>query len=243
MILKCIASGSKGNSYVLSAANEILLLEAGMPLKEVKKAIDYQILKIKGCLVTHEHQDHLKYVREYLNAGIPVYTNDETKESIEIVVNELLHGIPEKQWFEVGEFRVIPFYVPHNETPCFAYIIEHREIGKLMFATDFEYLPWTFHTWRINHFLIEANYDMKFVNSNIPNYEHKLKGHCSLETCMDIIRSNKAPSLRNIIMCHLSGISGLNEYFTEAMEKTAGFGVKVDCAVPGLQVELKKDPF
>lgn len=55
MLLKCINSSSKGNAYALIAENEILLLECGMPLKEVKKAIDYNILKIKGCLLSHEH--------------------------------------------------------------------------------------------------------------------------------------------------------------------------------------------
>lgn len=55
MLLKCIATGSKGNSYALISDEEILLIEAGVPLMEVKKAIDFQISKIVGCLVSHEH--------------------------------------------------------------------------------------------------------------------------------------------------------------------------------------------
>lgn len=55
MLLKCINSGSNGNAYALIAKKEIMLLECGMPLKEVKKAIDYNILKIKGCLLSHKH--------------------------------------------------------------------------------------------------------------------------------------------------------------------------------------------
>lgn len=70
MILKCISSGSSGNAYALIGEEEILLLECGMPLKEVKKAIDWQILKIKGCVLSHIHADHSKYIKDYLNAGI-----------------------------------------------------------------------------------------------------------------------------------------------------------------------------
>lgn len=55
MLLKCIASGSSGNSYVLISDEEILLMEAGVRLLEVKKFIDFQISKVVGCVITHEH--------------------------------------------------------------------------------------------------------------------------------------------------------------------------------------------
>ncbi len=55
MLLKCIASGSKGNSYALISDKEILLIEAGVRFREVKKHIDFQVSKIVGCLISHEH--------------------------------------------------------------------------------------------------------------------------------------------------------------------------------------------
>jgi len=55
MFLRCVGSGSTGNSYVLDNGNEILLLDAGVRLLEVKKAIDFQISKVVGCVITHEH--------------------------------------------------------------------------------------------------------------------------------------------------------------------------------------------
>lgn len=55
MLLKCVSSSSKGNSYVLESDNEILLLEAGIKLLEVKKAIGFQVSKVVGCIVSHEH--------------------------------------------------------------------------------------------------------------------------------------------------------------------------------------------
>lgn len=55
MLLRVIASGSKGNSYALIGDSEILLIEAGVRLMEVKKNIDFQISKVVGCLVSHEH--------------------------------------------------------------------------------------------------------------------------------------------------------------------------------------------
>lgn len=55
MLLKCIASGSSGNSYALISGKEILLIEAGVRLLEVKRNIDFQISNVVGCVITHEH--------------------------------------------------------------------------------------------------------------------------------------------------------------------------------------------
>ena len=55
MFIKCLGSSSAGNCYLLEDDNEILILEAGISFKEVKKAIDFRVEKIKGVLVSHEH--------------------------------------------------------------------------------------------------------------------------------------------------------------------------------------------
>jgi metal-dependent hydrolase (beta-lactamase superfamily II) len=56
MKLHVIGSGSKGNSYLLEARNgDVLVLEAGHSLMDVKKKLSFNILKIKGMLVTHGH--------------------------------------------------------------------------------------------------------------------------------------------------------------------------------------------
>lgn len=54
-MLKTIATGSKGNSYALMNDSEILLLDLGVSAREIKKAIDYRVSDIVGCVVTHKH--------------------------------------------------------------------------------------------------------------------------------------------------------------------------------------------
>lgn len=243
MFLKCISSGSKGNAYALQGKDEILLIECGKPFIEVKKAIDWQILKIKGCLLSHGHQDHLKYVRDYLKAGIPVYTNENITLAVEFVQGAQFYGVPEFKVIFIGGFKVVPFQVPHNGTPNFGYLIEHVEMGRLLFVTDYEYIPYNFQKQNIQHFLIEANYQEQFIDKDLPNYEHKLLGHASLETCIGAIKANDTPNLRNVIMCHLGGGSSLEEYFINEMQKVTGKNVNVACAVPGLVLELDSEPF
>lgn len=77
MTLDVIKTGSKGNSYILKDET-FLLLEAGVSLSTVKKHIDFQLEKVEGMLVTHEHLDHFKYVKQYADAGITVCSAKET---------------------------------------------------------------------------------------------------------------------------------------------------------------------
>ena len=50
-----VGSGSSGNTYLLQCGDEILVLDAGKPFKEVKKALSFYIRPIVGVVVTHEH--------------------------------------------------------------------------------------------------------------------------------------------------------------------------------------------
>lgn len=55
MLLRVISSGSKGNGYVLENDNEALIIECGCSFKDVKIALSFNIRKIVGCIVSHEH--------------------------------------------------------------------------------------------------------------------------------------------------------------------------------------------
>lgn len=57
MKLSVLASGSKGNCYCLENESECLIIEAGMPFKAVKEHLTFDVLKIVGVLVSHEHFD------------------------------------------------------------------------------------------------------------------------------------------------------------------------------------------
>lgn len=61
MIVKTIGSGSSGNGYALISGEDILLLECGVPAKEMLKAIDYQTSMVNGCILSHIHGDHAGY--------------------------------------------------------------------------------------------------------------------------------------------------------------------------------------
>lgn len=49
MMLKVLGSSSKGNCYILENESEALILEAGIKFQDVKKALNWNIAKVKDA--------------------------------------------------------------------------------------------------------------------------------------------------------------------------------------------------
>lgn len=221
MKLKVLGSGSSGNSYALIADNgEILAIEAGCKFLDFKKMIDWKIANVSGCIVSHEHGDHARYIKDFMKSGIPVYTAFETQTALEIITGGRTIAIPPRRTRQIGSFTVTPFNVPHDtEIECYGYLIEHEEMGKLLFLTDLEYCRYDFSNMKVEHIMVEANYSMDLVDRNEPNYEHRLRGHMSLYTALKFIQKNDNPALRNVVLIHLSDTSGDPALFLQRTKK------------------------
>ena len=245
MLLKCAGTGSSGNAYsLISDSGEILLIECGVQWNKILKMIDYQTSSVVGCIATHFHGDHLCSYKDCLHYGIPIYTNDETAEHFEIISGEKMIGKPERIPFEVGSYRVTPFYLPHDNTPNFGFLIDlPDDTGRLLYATDFEYLPYTFKSLKINYFLLECNHQADLVDRSEAKYEHSIRGHSELETVKEITRVNKTPNMRNVILCHLSDGWSDPDRMKREVQEVVGKWVRVEVAEKGFQCELSKYPF
>lgn len=161
-------------------------------------------------------------------------------------------GFPERIPKRIGSWTIVPFYLPHTtrykETgaliPCpnFGYLIKCGD-ETLLYATDFEYIPYTFKNQRINYMLLECNHMDDSLERDSAKYEHVLKGHSSVSTVRDIILANKTPDLRNVILCHLSSENAEPERMKSEIQQVAGKWVNVEIAEKGFQRELSKYPF
>ena len=179
-----------------------------------------------------------------MKAGVQCYGCDELQEKLETVYGEKITGLPEKRSVRISEWIVTPFYLPHDNTPNFGFLIDFPDdAGRLLYATDFEYLPYTFKSLKINYFLLECNHQADLVDRSEAKYEHSLRGHSELEIVKEIIRVNKTTDMRNIILCHLSGEWSDPETMQKEVQSVAGKWVRVDVACAGMTVELSKYPF
>ena len=78
MHLHTLGSSSKGNCYLLTDKNNhTLILDLGIGLQDIKRAIDYDLSRVVGAVVTHRHGDHAKYLAEAARAGITIHTHQD----------------------------------------------------------------------------------------------------------------------------------------------------------------------
>lgn len=230
MILKCLGSSSSGNCYLLCHNDEVLILDAGIPIKYIKRALNWKLGGIQGVLCTHGHLDHSKAVKDFENMGIPVFKPfDETIDC------------PLKIRF--GSFVVQAFKVPHDGVPCYGFYIT-VDGHRILYATDFEYLPCSFKNVRLTDMIVECNHQKELIDKGQAKYTHQIKGHCSLDTLIEkVIKENMTNALRTVILCHLSGDSCNAEECLTEVQNVVGEGVSVFVARKGLEVELSKYPF
>lgn len=230
MVLKCLGSGSSGNCYLLSTETETLVLDCGLPIREIKKGLDWDISKVVGVLCSHVHTDHSKAIKDFENMGVPVFKPfDETK------------ACPLK--IRYGSFGVQAFKVPHDEVPCYGFYIT-VDGHRILYATDFEYLPCSFKNVRLTDMIVECNHQTELIDKGQAKYQHQIKGHCSLDTLIEkVIKENMTSNLRTVILCHLSGDSANPEECLSEVQKVVGEGVKCVCAAAGETVELSLYPF
>ena len=76
MKLTVLGSSSKGNGYIIHDNEEALIIEAGISIAKLKLAVSYNLSKIDGCIITHEHGDHAKFANTYIKNGVDVILTD-----------------------------------------------------------------------------------------------------------------------------------------------------------------------
>lgn len=235
MKLKCIATGSTGNCYTLTSdSGETLILDCGIPIKEIKKGLDWNIKDVVGTICTHHHQDHSLSVYPLRRMGIPVFAPYISKKPMKI---------------GNGDFRVQAFDLTtidgswtHTDAngelcPIYGFLITHKEMGRMLYITDCELIKWKFRD--INHILLGVNYDKDLIDrDNTGKANHVFRGHLSIDTACDFVKANYSDSLQNVIMCHLSAENSDGDSFIEKMKKVA-CGANVDVAVAGKSWDLK----
>lgn len=245
MRLTILGSGSSGNGYVLQNDQEALVLEAGMPIQDCLKAVQYNVRKVQACLITHEHGDHAKHASKYAQY-MPVFASRGTANEIKYEPGERPYILEPFTTYEMGGFIVYPIPAQHDAAEPLAYIIEHEEIGKLLFATDTYYIEYLIP--ELNTIMLECNYDISLLNANVEKglvhealKKRTLTSHMSISNAIEMLKANDLSKLTKVILIHLSGQNSDPEAFCRAIEAETGKPTMV--AKRGLTFEINKYPF
>jgi phosphoribosyl 1,2-cyclic phosphodiesterase len=224
------------------------MIEAGIPFKEVKKALDFNVGKIVGVVASHSHKDHMGYAEDYLKCGIPVYASEETHKSLSKQYDNQI-ALRVGYFYSIGKFKIYPFHCNHD-VECFGYLIEHDEIGTLLFATDTSFIKTNFKKLAVNHILIEANYSIDIVNQYYAEgslersrLDRVLKTHMEIGTTAEFIKANMTPNLDSVLLLHLSDGHSNEKKFIEDIQSVVGNKVAVRAAQKSLSYSLNICPW
>ena len=241
MELKVLGSSSSGNCYILDNGKEALILEAGVRFQEVKKALGYNLRKVVGCLITHRHQDHAKYIKAMVDNGFYTLALPDVWETRGVCGSRSVPFVP-KHGYKLGRFKVLPFNACHD-VPCVGYLIEHPECGRVMFLTDSCECLSLFSN--LNHVLIECNYSMpkliEAVNAGITprtQIDRLPNSHMELQTCKSVLSDIDLSNVYNIVLLHLSDHNSDRLQFVSEIERHTG--KVVYAAAPNLSIDITK---
>lgn len=240
MQLKVLGSSSKGNCYILENESEALLIECGVNFKVIKSGLDFNLSKVRACIISHEHKDHCFAVKDILAAGIATYGTAGTGKAIGVVDHHRYNSIVPGKSFEAGGFKILPFETQHDcAEPC-CFLINHEECGNVLFLTDTYYSAYTFRG--LNQVIVEANYCQKIIDAKVaagvsPQFLRNriLSSHMSLATCKNFLKANDLSAVQNIVLIHLSDSNSDASRFRD--EVAAATGKPVQIADAGLIIE------
>lgn len=221
-----LASSSRGNCYRIDDGSAPLLLECGIPFKEIQKKLDFTTREIKGCLLSHEHKDHSKALADVMKAGIDCYMSQGTAEALNISGHRAKIIKAQKQ-ITVGTWTILPFETQHDAAEPLGFLLASQAGEKLLFATDTYYIKYRFQG--LNCIMIECNYAIDILKANIEAgtvndamAKRLLQSHFSLENVKEFFKANDLSQVKEIHLLHLSdGNSDADRFKREIQRLTA----------------------
>ena len=238
MRLSVLGSSSSGNGYILQNESEAIVIECGCPLLDCEKKIDFNLRKISGVLITHEHKDHAKYAKQYASNGLKLFATEGT------ILKIGGYGIVPLQLAKIhhiGKFNVYPFPVTHDaEQPC-GFIIDCPDGNRIVFATDTQHLNYIIKD--VSYFMIECNYEDEVLEKNtkkgivnISVADRVRLSHMSLRRCLQTLKNNRLNNVKGIILLHLSKDNSRGETMKQQIQIKTGKMVYI--AKKNFEIEL-----
>lgn len=209
MKLKVLGSSSRGNCYILENDHEALIIEAGFSFSRVKRALDHQHSKVVGCLISHKHGDHARFIAGFAKSGINILASESVFSSNPMGRHGKMGIVIEPDTdYVLGEFTVSAFML-HHDVPCLGFLIDHPDSGLIAFISDTRLCDYVIPG--LSHIIIECNYAKDILEANIRSGRvHHTRGkrvlltHMELENCKKTLQLNDLSEVRNIVLAHLS---------------------------------------
>lgn len=217
-----IASGSKGNCYLVREEDALLLIEAGISTKAIRRGIGHLVSRLEACLVSHAHKDHSRSAAALSRCGVPIYCTQATMESLsdECLTFRRLNDMMDT--FVIPPFAGVSFPTVHDSPGSLGFYVAAPSGDRLLFATDTGYIRERFSG--ITHLALECNWSTETLSPGTPpeRLERLRKYHMSLEDVLAFCAANDLSRCREIHLLHLSDDNSDADLFRRRVEAATG---------------------
>ncbi len=228
MDVHAFASGSAGNCYLVTSGRSSILLDCGLPYREMQRRIGFALPD--AVLVTHEHKDHAKAVPDLLRRGVDCYMTAGTARQLG-ASGHRIHIVEPRQQFRAAGFLVSAFETQHDAVEPAGYIVEDGD-DKLLYATDTFYIRYRFSG--LTRILIECNHSYAILDRNVEDgildkhlRDRLVKSHFSLENLKEFLKANDLSKVTEIWLIHLSDTNSNEVFFKREIAALTGIPVYV----------------
>jgi phosphoribosyl 1,2-cyclic phosphodiesterase len=236
-----LASGSRGNSAVVSTSCTRILVDAGISCRETFKrmrAVGEDPRGLSAILITHEHNDHVYGLSTLAKKlQIPLYmtgaTHQDWARSVRNEKGELpaitkLEKFCSGRRFQIGDIAVTPSTIPHDAADPVGFTFRAEGV-KVGFATDLGYLPPNVrdHLRGCDVLVIESNHDLEMLRGGPYPWSVKQRvmsrvGHLSNDALADFFALDYDGNASFVVLAHLSEQNNHPEIARSAAEKALG---------------------
>lgn len=209
MQIDVLASSSLGNAYIVSDGATSILLDAGIPYKELQAKSNFKVNEVAACFLSHEHGDHARAVKDLLKGAIDVYALSETLTALGVADHHRTHDVEPLKTYTINTFEIMPVTM-HHDVPCIGYMLYSKSTGeRLLFVTDTYKI--TINPQSIDYLIFEVNYQKEIVNRlvNEGKMEASIRArllfsHYELSKAIKWLSKIDKSRLKRIYVAHLS---------------------------------------
>jgi len=215
-----LASGSKGNGYLVQAGEATVLVDAGLSAREMERRIQLAGMassRINAILLTHEHSDHLHSAALLSRRlKVPVFGTEGTlstacgrimpvRES-----TERIEILPAGETLNLGSLAITPFSISHDasdpvglvfsanghrlvlaaDVGCVTRLVSHRLAGASAIILESNHCP---------EMLRHGHYPLWLQRRIAGRF-----GHLSNAEAAGLVREIHHAGLRHLVLAHLS---------------------------------------
>ena len=212
-----LASGSSGNSLLVTDGRTHVLVDAGISCRRIctgLKELGVEPTELAGVLITHEHSDHISGLTTLTKQlRLPVYASPGTGRQLcyrIAFLEELLRPVAPGEGFSVGGLAIESFPTSHDAAESVGYALSAGG-RKAAVVTDLGYVTGAvLRGIRGEDLLVaEANHDVEWVQSGPYPYHLKARilgdrGHLSNEAGAELAWTAVEGGARTVVLAHLS---------------------------------------